>query len=78
MSRNVQISEELFLKLCRYFLIGATDQEDEIRQQLQEKLEKAVSRDLYSKYKTAPTPEERERARQEYLNSRGIPTDFRW
>ena len=29
-------------------------------------------------YETAPTEEEREKARQEYLDRRGIPEDFRW
>lgn len=35
-------------------------------------------RDLYFKYKTALTEEEKEKARQEYLNKRGVPESFRW
>ena len=37
-----------------------------------------VERELYTRSKTAPTEEEREKARQEYLDRRGIPEDFRW
>ncbi len=33
---------------------------------------------LYAKYKTALTPEEREEARQRYLDERGIPQSYRW
>ena len=44
----------------------------------QKKLDKMVMRDLYGKFKTAPTEEERERARKEYLNRRGVPESFRW
>ena len=32
----------------------------------------------YAKYKTAPTPEEREEARQRYLDERGVLQSFRW
>ena len=35
-------------------------------------------RDLYGKFKNAPTEEERERARKEYLDRRGVPESFRW
>ena len=34
--------------------------------------------DLYGKFKTAPTEEERELARKEYLDRRGVPESFRW
>ena len=37
-----------------------------------------VERELYTKSKTAPTEEEWEKARQEYLDRRGIQADFRW
>ena len=42
------------------------------------KLNSLVERELYSRYKTAPTEEEKEKYRQEYLDRRGIPKDFRW
>ena len=50
----------------------------QIKKGLEEKLEAMVRRELYTKYKTAPTEEEREKARQEYLNRVGIHSDFRW
>ena len=37
-----------------------------------------VNREVYSKSKTAPTEEEREKFRQEYLDRREIPENFRW
>ena len=44
----------------------------EIKKGLEEKMEAMVRRDLYTKYKTAPTEEEREKARQEYLEKDGM------
>ena len=37
-----------------------------------------LNREVYSKSKTAPTEEEREKFRKEYLDRRGIPENFRW
>ena len=51
---------------------------NEIRQGLEQKLDSLVRHELYAKYKTAPTQEERENARQEYLEKRGVPDSFRW
>ena len=76
--KNVTISEELFVDLVKYFLADIRLDEDRIRFGLQAKLEAMVKRELYTKYKTAGTPEEREKARQEYLEKVGIPEDFRW
>ena len=45
---------------------------------LEKKLDRMVMRDLYGKFKTAPTEEERERARKEYLDRRGVQESFRW
>lgn len=50
----------------------------EIRQGLEQKLDALVRHELYAKYKTAPTAEEREQARKEYLDKRGVFPDFRW
>ena len=76
-NRNVQIPYELFFQLLQYFLMENYESE-EIRQGLERKLDTMVNRELYSKYKTAPTEEEREKSRQEYLDRRGIPENFRW
>ena len=76
--KNVTIPEELFIDLVKYFLADIRWDEDRIRSRLQEKLEAMVKRELYTRYKTAGTPEEREKARQEYLEKAGIPENFRW
>jgi hypothetical protein len=76
--KNVTIPEELFLDLVKYFLADIRLDEDRIRLGLQEKLDAMVKRELYTTYKTAGTPEEREKARQEYLEKVGIPEEFRW
>lgn len=76
--KNVTIPEELFIDLVKYFLADIQWDEDRIRSRLQEKLEAMVKRELYTRYKTAGTPEEREKARQEYLEKVGIPENFRW
>lgn len=75
---NVQISQELFMQLLRFHLVEDESCEREIKQELEKKLDKMVMRDLYGKFKTAPTEEERERARKEYLDRRGVPESFRW
>ena len=76
--KNVQISEELFFALLKYHLVEIDDVLPQIKKGLEEKLETMVKRDLYTKYKTAPTEEEREKARQEYLEKVGMHRSFRW
>lgn len=75
---NVQISQELFMQLLRFHLVEDGSCEKEIKQGLEKKLDRMVMRGLYGKFKTAPTEEERERARKEYLDRRGVPESFRW
>ncbi len=70
--KKVQIDYELFRKLIFYHL-GSDDQyEEDIRNGLEEKLDALVRHELYTKYKTAPSEEEQEKARQEYLDKRGV------
>ena len=78
MMKNVQIPYELFMLLLRYHLMEDDTCLEEIRQGLEKKLDSWVQHELYGKYKTAPTQEEREKARQEYLDRRGVPDSFRW
>lgn len=76
--KNVQISMDLFRKLLLYH-VGLDDSgEEEIRKELEKKLDAMVQHELYAKYKTAPTEEEREKARLDYLDRRGVPESFRW
>ncbi|MEG0899975.1 MAG: complexin-2 [Anaerovoracaceae bacterium] len=76
--KNIQITEELFIKLLRYHLKDETDLQEEICAALNEKLERAINRIVYTKYKTADTETEKEKARQEYLDRKGYHKDFRW
>ena len=76
--KNIQISEELFFALLKYHLLEMDDVYPEIKKGLEKKVDALVMRELYTKYKTAPTDEEREKARREYLDKRGVPDSFRW
>ena len=46
--------------------------------EFQRKIDKMIEHDLYTTWKTCKNDEEREKARQEYLDRKGIPKDFRW
>ena len=76
--KRVQIPYDLFVDLVLYHLNDEDDFDEEIRQGLEQKLDAMLNRQLYSQYKTAPTDEQREQARQEYLDRRGVPESFRW
>ena len=76
--KQVQISEDLFLSLVKYHIVEYYNDEKKIIKELKEKEDKIISRSLYTKYKTAPTEEEKEKVRQEYLNQKGIHSNFRW
>ena len=76
--KQVQIPQELFVQLIYYHLMEDDSYIDEIKIGLEKKLDALVLRELYGKSKTAPTEEEREKARQEYLDRRVIPDSFRW
>ena len=53
--KNVQISEELFVAIMRYFMLEQEELLPQIKQGLEKKLDAMVMRELYTKYKTAPT-----------------------
>lgn len=71
--KNVQIPYELFVDLVLYHLRGEEDYDEDIRRGLSQKIDAVLNRQLYSQYKTAPTEEQREQAREEYLDRRGVP-----
>lgn len=77
---NIQIPEELFLLLykCHCLDLQDPDIEKAIRMGLETKMDALVARSLYTESKAAATPEQRERARQEYLERKGIPAAWRW
>lgn len=76
--KNVQISYELFFQMLKYHLMEDECCEIDIKKGLEKKLDALVMRELYTKSKTASSEEEREVARKEYLDRRGVPEDFRW
>ena len=76
--KQVQISEDLFLSLIKYHIFECYNNEEKIIEELQQKFDSIINRNLYTKYKTAPTEEEQEKARQEYLDRKGIHSSFRW
>ena len=65
--KSIQIKPSLFFKLHDYFVYDNIDYHDDIRNELIEKMEKMQLRRLYTNSKTAPTEEEREVAKAEYL-----------
>lgn len=76
--KNVQIEYDLFWKIMMYFFADNYESIDYIKSKLEQKLDKMIMHDLYTKYKTADTEEEKEKARQEYLDKVGVPASFRW
>ena len=76
--KNVQVPQQLSMKLLRYHLLDDDSCTEDVKKGLEQKMNTMVERELYTKSKTAPTEEEREKARQEYLDRRGIQADFRW
>ena len=76
--KNVQVPQQLFMKLLRYHLLDDDSCAYDVKKGLEQKMNTIVERELYTKSKTAPTEEEREKARQEYLDKCGVPESFRW
>lgn len=74
----IKIPKDLFLQIAVYFIAGLTDDEESIRDALEKKVDAMVKHDYYTAYKTAESPEEREKARLKYLESSDIAQDFRW
>ena len=74
--KNVMIPEELFGKIIKYHLLDQEQEADDIRKGLEKKLDAMVNREVYSKFKTAPTEEEREKFRQEYLDRKGMQEEL--
>lgn len=79
MAKMVQIPESLFVEICKYHLLGVADAHTRqtIEDGLNDKMEAITRRDLYSKSKSAPTKEEREKYRNQYLDAAGVPAAFR-
>lgn len=81
--KNVQIPETLFFDLIRYFCIDTLKDWEyqeiykRIQSEVNKKVDKIVAHNLFTNYKRAVTPEDRENARKKYLDYVGIPASFR-
>ena len=79
---NIQIPVELMADLIEYFYPDSESERpegalaDSIRNQIEDKMQKITNRALFSEYKTATTPEQRESARRAYLKERGFSESF--
>lgn len=80
MAKNVQMPLESFLKLVRYFYIENHEKElyEEIKKDIEHKIDSLAKHELYTQYKTADTEQEREQARKKYLDMVGMKDSFRW
>lgn len=78
--KQIQISEKLFLELLAYVCNDTPTyaEQQNILRQFQDKIKRMTEHDLYTIYKTCHDEKEREKARLEYLDSKGIPKSFRW
>ena len=85
-SKNIMLPFSLFIDLFR--LIILLDDYDldyktrtmviHLEDALNKKLDAIQKREVYTEYKMASTDEEREQARQKYLDLAGIHRDWRW
>lgn len=79
--KQIQITEKLFIEICQYFLLDQrnAEQEKAIKNGIESKLDRVVEHELYTKSMNTSLPEaEREAARKEYLDKKGISESFRW
>ena len=79
--KSVQIDYDLFLNMAAYISehVDLTDPAlKSIFSGIREKLDSMERRALYTAYKVALSAEDRENARQKYLEMMEIPESFRW
>ena len=84
--KKIQITQELFVKMLKYFYSGEFELGDdelcelyhEIKGGIDKKLDAISRRGYYTEYKTADTVEAKEQARQKYLDAVGMHRDFRY
>lgn len=80
-AKNITIPESLWWDMVRYCLVEECQTEDRYRlieKGITAKLDRMAEHEAYTKYKTAPTPQQREEARKEYLERKGIHHNFVW
>ena len=79
--KNIQIEYSFFMDLIAYAFLHE-DSDDPAYQRIdaafRRKLEAMERHSLYTAYKTGPTEESRQKAREEYLELAGILASSRW
>lgn len=83
MSKNIQIPASLFFDIAKYFLIddcnSDADTYNAIQKGLTTKLDAMMARQHYTNmHNTSLSDADRNKARQAYLDAKGIHPDFRW
>lgn len=75
---NVQISKELFDQIYEYFICCAPSNEttNDIILKMNDKIDKMISHEYFTKYKKSLTTEEREYFRRKYLESVNMNKNF--
>ena len=79
--KQIQIPETLFVQMATFVMTEEyrTEQNTKtIISGIYAKLDRQIEHDLYTRSKTAPTQEQKEKARLEYLEHKGIHPSFRW
>lgn len=79
--KQIQIPERLFAQMA-FFVMNPDKRtaalEKEILDGIETKMDAISKHELYTKSKTAPSAEEKEKARKEYLDRVGMRDSFRW
>jgi Arc/MetJ family transcription regulator len=80
--KQIQIPEALLIELCKWHLCDGcqtSERAEYICKALRDKLDAAARRNLYSTmHDASKSSQDREKARQRYLDDKGIPESFRW
>ena len=77
MNEQIKIPTALFLKLCEYLQYAEDSRGTYLFQELSNKLDKLISHEYFSQYKKSIAPEDREKYRKMYLDTKGVPKSFR-
>lgn len=78
--KSVKIDLQTFIRLIRYFTLNDHSNElyEAIKRDIDHKADKLYRHELYSQSKTAESEQEREQARQKYLDEIGMKDSFRY
>lgn len=79
-SKHVKIDFKTFISLVRYFYLQEHTEElyGQITKDLEGKIDSLSKHELYTQSKTAENEQDREKARQAYLDKIGMKNSFRW